>query len=183
MSVKVQIPLPLRGSTGGLSEVEARGSNIREIIGDLEASYPGIRERLFRGDEELNRFVSIFVGGRDIRLLDGVAAIPGITVYGPRDRARRLSVAPFNIEGWSPDEAGAVLDQAFDIKVRTGLHCAPAAHKILGTYPHGSVRVSVGCFNTLDEIDSLLSALKKIAATEPPRLAADKTQGSSILAH
>jgi MoaD family protein len=72
MSVKVQIPLPLRGSTGGLSEVEARGSNIREIIGDLEASYPGIRERLFRGDEELNRFVSIFVGGRDIRLLEGL---------------------------------------------------------------------------------------------------------------
>ena len=72
MSVKVQIPLPLRGSTDGLSEVEARGSNIREIIGDLEASYPGIRERLFRGDEELNRFVSIFVGGRDIRLLEGL---------------------------------------------------------------------------------------------------------------
>lgn len=72
MSVKVQIPLPLRGSTSGLSEVEARGSNIREIIGDLEASYPGIRERLFRGDEELNRFVSIFVGGRDIRLLEGL---------------------------------------------------------------------------------------------------------------
>ena len=59
MSVKVQIPLPLRGSTGGLSEVEARGSNIREIVGDLVASYPDIRERLFMGDEELNRFVSI----------------------------------------------------------------------------------------------------------------------------
>ena len=70
MSVKVQIPLPLRGSTGGLSEVEARGTKIREIIGDLVASYPDIRERLFMGDEELNRFVSIFVGGRDIRLLE-----------------------------------------------------------------------------------------------------------------
>ena len=70
MSVKVQIPLPLRGSTGGLSEVEARGSSIREIIGDLAASYPDIRERLFVGDEELNRFVSIFVQGQDIRLLD-----------------------------------------------------------------------------------------------------------------
>jgi cysteine desulfurase/selenocysteine lyase len=117
------------------------------------------------------------------RLLDGLAAIPGITVYGPTDRARRLSVAPFNIEGWSPDEVGAVLDQAFDVKVRTGLHCAPAAHKVLGTYPHGSVRASVGCFNTLDEIDSLLNALKKIAGKEPPRLAADKTQSGSISAH
>jgi len=70
MSVKVQIPLPLRGLTGGMSEVEATGSTIREIIDDLEASHPGVRERLFRGDEELSRFVSIFVGGRDIRLLE-----------------------------------------------------------------------------------------------------------------
>ena len=72
MSVKVQIPLPLRGLTGGLSEVEATGSSVREIIDALEASYPGVRERLFRGDEEFNRFVSIFVGGRDIRLLEGL---------------------------------------------------------------------------------------------------------------
>ena len=62
MSVKVQIPLPLRGSTGGLSEVEARGTKIREIIGDLVASYPDIRERpdgtqywqpLFASDDHL----------------------------------------------------------------------------------------------------------------------------------
>lgn len=72
MSVKVQIPLPLRGSTGGLNEVEATGSNIREIIGDLTASYPDIRERLFIGDGEFNRFISIFVGGQDIRLLEGL---------------------------------------------------------------------------------------------------------------
>ena len=72
MRVKVQIPLPLRGSTGGLSEVEAKGSNVQEIVDDLEANYPGIRERLFGGDEELSRFVSIFVDGRDIRLLEGL---------------------------------------------------------------------------------------------------------------
>ncbi len=70
MSVKVQIPLLLRGLTGDMSEVEATGSTIREIIDDLEASHPGVRERLFKGDEELSRFVSIFVGGRDIRLLE-----------------------------------------------------------------------------------------------------------------
>jgi MoaD family protein len=72
MSVKVQIPLPLRGSTGGMSEVEATGGSIREIISDLVASYPAIRERLFMGDEELNRFVSIFVQGQDVRLLEGL---------------------------------------------------------------------------------------------------------------
>ncbi|MGQ9571956.1 MAG: MoaD/ThiS family protein [Dehalococcoidia bacterium] len=72
MGVKVQIPLPLRGSTGGLSEVEATGSSVREVIADLETSYPGIRERLFGGDGELSRFVSIFVQGQDIRLLEGL---------------------------------------------------------------------------------------------------------------
>ena len=72
MSVKVQIPLPLRSATEGLSEVEAKGSSVHDIIDDLEASYPGIRERLFGGDDELSRFVSIFVDGQDIRLLEGL---------------------------------------------------------------------------------------------------------------
>jgi cysteine desulfurase family protein len=117
------------------------------------------------------------------RLLDGLASIPGVTVYGPRDRTRRLSVISFNVEGWSPDEMGAILDQAFDIKVRTGLHCAPAAHKVLGTYPHGSVRVSVSCFNTLAEIDFLLNAVKKIARTEPSRLPAHEPQSDAISAY
>ena len=117
------------------------------------------------------------------RLLGGLAAIPGVTVYGPKDRTRRLSVVPFNIEGWTPAEVGAVLDQAFDIKVRTGLHCAPAAHKVLGTYPHGSVRASVGCFNTSAEIDLLLGALKKIAGAEPSGLAAGEARSSPISSH
>jgi molybdopterin synthase sulfur carrier subunit len=72
MGVKVQIPLPLRSLTGGLGEVEATGGSIREVMDDLEASYSGIRERLFGDDEEPSRFVSIFVGGQDIRLLEGL---------------------------------------------------------------------------------------------------------------
>jgi selenocysteine lyase/cysteine desulfurase len=84
--------------------------------------------------------------------------------------SKRVGLVSFRIEGWSPGELGAILDQAFDIKVRPGLHCAPAAHKVLGTYPQGSVRASVGCFNTLDEIDFLVDAIAKIAATGAPRL-------------
>jgi len=58
---------------------------------------------------------------------------------------------------------GSILDQASDIKVRTGLDCAPAAHKTLGTYPLGTVRLSPGYFNTVEEIDLTLHALGKIA--------------------
>ena len=57
---------------------------------------------------------------------------------------------------------GTILDQAFDIKVRTGLHCAPSAHKTVGT-----IRLSPGYFNTAEDIDITLEALNKIAATKP----------------
>ena len=59
---------------------------------------------------------------------------------------------------------GTILDQAFDIKVRTGLHCAPAAHKTVATYPLGTIRLSPGYFNTAEDIDITLEALNKIAA-------------------
>ena len=100
-------------------------------------------------------------------LLDGMAAISGVTVYGPRDRSKRISIAPFTVEGWSPGEVATVLDSAFEIKVRAGLHCAPAAHKVLGTFPKGCVRVGIGCFNTSQDIDDFLHALKEIAHSEP----------------
>jgi hypothetical protein len=63
---------------------------------------------------------------------------------------------------------GTILDQAFDIKVRTGLHCAPAAHRTLGTYPLGTIRLSPGYFNTEEEIALTLQAVKKIVRTRRP---------------
>jgi sulfur-carrier protein len=68
----VRIPTPLRPHTGGLDRVEASGSNVGEILGQLAAQYPAIRERLFDG-EELRRFVNIYVNNEDIRYLDELA--------------------------------------------------------------------------------------------------------------
>jgi selenocysteine lyase/cysteine desulfurase len=56
-----------------------------------------------------------------------------------------------------------ILDQAFDIKVRTGLHCAPSVHRLIGTFPHGTVRLSPGYFNTEEEMDTVINAIEKIA--------------------
>jgi len=100
------------------------------------------------------------------RLLEGLSRIPGITVYKFKDRAKQAPVISFNLEGHTPGEMGAILDQAFDIKVRTGLHCAPAAHRTLGTFPLGTIRLSPGYFNTTEEIDFTLEAIKKIAVAE-----------------
>jgi len=99
------------------------------------------------------------------RLIEGLSHIPGVTLYVAENGTEQAPVISFNIKGYEPGELGAILDQAFDIKVRTGLHCAPAAHKTLGTYPSGTVRLSLGYFNTIEEIDLTFQAVEKIART------------------
>jgi cysteine desulfurase/selenocysteine lyase len=101
------------------------------------------------------------------RLVAGLAVNAKVQICGSPPEGERVGVVSFRVKDWSPGEVGAVLDQAFDIKVRTGLHCAPAAHKVFGTYPEGAVRASIGYFNTTDDIDALLDAVGRIAAAQP----------------
>ena len=71
-SVKVRIPTPLRKITNDLEEVEANGANISEIIVDLEANYPGLKERICEEDGTLRRFVNIYLNDEDIRFADNM---------------------------------------------------------------------------------------------------------------
>jgi cysteine desulfurase / selenocysteine lyase len=96
-------------------------------------------------------------------LLDGLAGIPGITVYGVTDEARRASVVSLTVAGWEPADLAAVLDSSFAIASRAGLHCAPAAHRSLGTFPSGTLRLSPGPFTTGHEIDRAIEALRQLA--------------------
>jgi cysteine desulfurase family protein len=102
------------------------------------------------------------------RLLEGLSSIPRAIVHRVKDRARQAPIVSFNLDGAEPGEVGAILDQAFDIKVRTGLHCSPSAHKTFGTFPLGTIRLSPGYFNTTADIDSTLKAIEKIARSETP---------------
>jgi len=70
MSIEVSIPTPLRGLTGEKETVEATGSNVGEVIDDLNKNYPGIADRLLKEDGSLNRFIIICVNGEDVRFLD-----------------------------------------------------------------------------------------------------------------
>jgi len=81
MAVTVRIPTPLRTLTGGQDEVEAKGSTVSEIIEDLEANHPGIKERLC-DDKGIRRFVNVYLNDEDIRFLDNVdsAVADGDTV-------------------------------------------------------------------------------------------------------
>ncbi|HMR76981.1 MAG TPA: MoaD/ThiS family protein [Polyangiaceae bacterium] len=71
MAVTVRIPTPLRTLTGGEESVQADGGTVRQVIEDMEAKHPGIRDRLL-DDKGVRRFVNLYVGEEDIRFLDGL---------------------------------------------------------------------------------------------------------------
>lgn len=102
------------------------------------------------------------------RLIDGLRSIPGVTVYGGLDAARQTATVSFNVAGLRPSDVGLRLDDDFQILCRVGLHCAPAAHKTLGTFPIGTVRWGLGAFNTLAEVDAALAAVAHLASPSSP---------------
>lgn len=71
MPVLVRIPTPLRRVTNGVAEVQAKGTDIAELIEDLERQFPGLRERLLEDGGEVRRFINIYVNEEDIRFLAG----------------------------------------------------------------------------------------------------------------
>jgi len=97
------------------------------------------------------------------RLWEGLAELKRVKLYGTDRLDRRLGVVLANIEGMIPADVGAILDGDFGIATRVGLHCAPLVHQRLGTGRAGGVRFSVGPFNTENEIDQAVEAIKKIA--------------------
>ena len=97
------------------------------------------------------------------QILEGLSDIKGIEIIGPSDEKNRTHLVSFNIEGKDPSDIGYRLDNEFGIMTRCGLHCAPYAHKTAGTYPHGAVRVSPGYFNTPNDIEEFVRAVREIA--------------------
>lgn len=91
-------------------------------------------------------------------LLDRLSGLPGVRVYAPEHVG---SVLLFNVGDMPSDKVGRQLDRR-GICVRSGFHCAPLAHRTLGTPKHGAVRVSFGIYNTLSDLDALWNALKDI---------------------
>jgi selenocysteine lyase/cysteine desulfurase len=133
-------------------------------------------EKIRRHEEELTR-----------RLFDGIYDLQNVAIYGPLNPARQTatvsltfdSTLPEDSEGslgcgainleWFADsvavgEAENVLGSQYNIVVRVGLHCAPMAHRTIGTFPDGTVRLSMGYFNTPADVDAAVQAIRRIAA-------------------
>ncbi len=98
------------------------------------------------------------------RFLAGVAEIPGVRLLGPTDPQRRVGVFSLDFAGRDNAEMAYRLETEYGILTRCGLHCAPAAHKTLGTFPRGTVRFSTGWFTTESDIDVAVAAIKSLTA-------------------
>ncbi len=100
-----------------------------------------------------------------MRLIGEFESDDRFEIYGCINRDRRVGIVSINIKGLNANEVGAILDNSFNIVVRSGMHCAPHIHRECGTFPEGMVRISPGYFNTMEEIEETITALKKIADT------------------
>jgi cysteine desulfurase family protein len=141
-----EFPYFLEGGTPNVLGVAGLAAGLRYVqeqgIDRLHAREVELTERLWRRLEELD----------------------GVEVFGHQDFSRRVATLSFRSEALPATELGGILDQAFDVAVRPGLHCAPYIHRSLGTFPEGTVRVSPGPFNTAEEIDHLARALAEITS-------------------
>jgi cysteine desulfurase / selenocysteine lyase len=95
--------------------------------------------------------------------LQGIGTVDGVSIYGLKDASRRIAVVSFNIRGMDPAKAALELDERFGIMSRPGLHCAPSAHRTIGTFPAGAIRFSFGWFNTEEEINQAVEAVWSLA--------------------
>lgn len=155
----------VQGGTGSNSEQEVQpdflpdryesGTLNTVAIAGLGA---GVEYILKTGVKEIRDKEKNFTG----RLLQGMKEIKDLEMYGPENPEERIAICSFNIKGKDPAQVGHLLDREFDIMCRVGLQCAPAAHKTIGTYPRGTVRFSLGYFNTEDEVQKALNAVSKV---------------------
>jgi selenocysteine lyase/cysteine desulfurase len=96
-------------------------------------------------------------------LVEGLASIPGVTVYGPQDANQRTAVVSITMAGQRVSEIGLRLDEEHAVLSRVGLHCAPAAHRTIGTFPEGTVRLAASLFTTAQDVQQAIAAVAAIA--------------------
>ncbi|MBN1276525.1 MAG: aminotransferase class V-fold PLP-dependent enzyme, partial [Deltaproteobacteria bacterium] len=178
-----------RGGTGSISEKmvqpdflpDALESGTRNTVG-IAGLGAGVDFILGEGVEKIRNHEKELTAG----MLSELRNVQGLTVYGPLKPEVQTSVLSVTFEsvlpalsenrygncgsinlawmeeGVTPDNAGEILNREYDIFVRVGLHCAPLAHQTLGTFPDGTVRFSMGYFNTLSDVKITAEAIRNI---------------------
>jgi cysteine desulfurase family protein len=161
----IELPPLVVGGTGGNSSAEEQPEEMPDRFESGTLNTPGIAGLragvefvLSTGIETIRKKEMSLVR----HLLEGLAEIRGIILHGPAAEKDRGGIVSFTMDGKDPAMIGFTLDRDHDIEVRTGLHCSPWAHRTIGTYPAGTIRVSPGWFTTETEIETFLRAMRQI---------------------
>lgn len=156
----------ITGGTGSTSDLEIQPAYMPDRFESGTPNLPGIYG--FQAAVEYIEAIGIPVLRQHetalaARLLDRLRDIPGTRLAGPWETANRVGVISVDFQRVDNAEAASRLELEYGILTRCGLHCAPAAHRTLGTFPQGTVRFSPGWFTTPEEIDAAASAIAEIA--------------------
>ena len=155
----------LAGGTGSASDLEVQPDYMPDRFESGTPNLPGIYGLQAAVDFVLETGVEA-LGRREAELtelfLEGLRDIPGVRLAGPWELAGRTGVVSLDFPALDNAEAAACLERRWGIQVRCGLHCAPAAHRTLGTFPGGTVRFSHGYFTTEQDIHTALRAVEEL---------------------
>ncbi len=136
------------------SRLEAGTQNAAGLAGLLA----GVQFVLEQGVDRIRSHEMVLAGW----LIERMQELPGLRVLGSQDTQHRTAVVSILVPDYSPDQLAALLDNVFGVATRAGLHCAPQAHRTAGTLECGALRFSTGYFNTVEEIDYAVDALKEV---------------------
>ena len=152
------------GGTGSASDSARQPRELPERYESGTLNLPGIAGLGAGVGYVSGRISQIMMHERELTsaLMEGLASIPGIALYTPREEAARAGIVSFNVGDLSSSQAADAL-AARGFAVRGGLHCAPLAHRFLGTLRRGAVRASVGHANTFEEIERFIGAVRSLA--------------------
>jgi cysteine desulfurase/selenocysteine lyase len=157
----------LEGGTGSFSESLCQPRQMPDRIESGTLNTPGIaglsagvKFIKSKGLENITKHKNMLTQ----RLHEGIKEIKGLKLYSIGDSKRNSGIVAFSSDKFDSNELCSILDSRYNIACRGGLHCAPLAHKALGTLKEGLVRLSPGFFNTVEEAEFVLKALREIQA-------------------
>jgi cysteine desulfurase/selenocysteine lyase len=154
---------PFLGGGEMILDVTLEGSRFKEVPYKFEAGTPPYAEAIALGEAVayLERLGMDNVRAHEIELLEralpALRGVEGVTVHGPADPAERGAAVSFAVEGLHPHDLGTVMDRE-GVAVRAGHHCAKPLMRALGT--SATTRASFYVYNTLDEVDALVDAIR-----------------------
>ncbi len=162
---KEMIPLK-QGGTGSRSEFEEQPDFLPDCFESgtpngvgLAGLLAGVQFVLEKGVEQIRQNEMALI----IKLIKGLKKIPQVKLYGPELQEDQIATLSFNFAHRSPSNGALRLEKEFGILCRPGLHCAPAAHHTLGTFPEGTIRIGLSAFNTEAEIETAIQAVSQIS--------------------